>query len=67
MSTHSVYSFIARWQCRMTPSGTGVLVEKIDRIYFCIDCKVVYLFGSDALDHERLTGHAEMHEIPFDD
>ncbi|MGI0023867.1 MAG: hypothetical protein ACREA4_01825 [Nitrososphaera sp.] len=51
----------------MMPSGAGVVVEKIDRVYFCTDCKVVYLFRSDALDHEGLTGHSEMHEIPFDE
>ena len=47
-------------------SGAGVTVEKLDRIYFCTECKTVFLFRADAEDHERTTGHTKMNEMPFD-
>jgi hypothetical protein len=41
----------------MLPSGVGVTVEKLDKIYFCIECRMVFLFRSDAAaDYERMSG-----------
>ncbi|HEX2014751.1 MAG TPA: hypothetical protein VLA68_05950 [Nitrososphaera sp.] len=51
----------------MTPAGVAATVEEIDRLYFCAECKMVFLFKSDSIDHERISGHAKMHEMPFVD
>lgn len=40
-------------------------VEKIDRIYFCTECRMVFLFKSDADDHGQL-GHSSLKEMPFE-
>jgi hypothetical protein len=50
----------------MLPAGTGVTVEKLDRIYFCAECKIVFLFKSDASDHEKASGHTQPSEMPFE-
>lgn len=50
----------------MLPAGAGVTVEKLDRIYFCNACRTVFLFKSDASDHEKDAGHAQIREMPFD-
>lgn len=42
-------------------------IEKIDRLFYCTECKVVFLFKSDAIDHETASGHPRMHEIPFEE
>jgi hypothetical protein len=44
----------------------GVTVEKLDRIFFCAECKTVFLFTADARDHEKASGHAHLREMPFD-
>jgi hypothetical protein len=49
----------------MSTNG-GLTVEKIDRIYFCAECRMVYLFKSDADDHQTETGHAGLREMPFE-
>lgn len=50
----------------MLPSGVGVTVEKLDKIYFCIECRMVFLFKSDAAaDYERMSGHKELREFPL--
>jgi hypothetical protein len=46
--------------------GAGLTIEKIDRIYFCAECRTVFLFKSDAQDHEVLQGHANLKELPFE-
>jgi hypothetical protein len=46
-------------------SQKGVTVEKIDRIYFCAECRMVFLFLSDASDHQRSQGHSKINEMPF--
>jgi hypothetical protein len=50
----------------MLPSGSGVTVEKLDKIYFCAECKTVFLFKVDASDHEKSSGHAQLRELPFE-
>lgn len=51
----------------MLPSGVGVTVEKLDKIYFSIECRMVFLFKSDAaVDYERMSGHKELREFHFD-
>jgi hypothetical protein len=46
----------------MLPSGVGVTVEKLDKIYFCIECRMVFLFRSDAAaDYERMSGSASFY------
>jgi len=51
----------------MLPSHAGLTVEKIDRLYFCSECKVVFLFKSDALEHQSILNHPKMHEMPFEE
>ncbi len=50
----------------MLPAGSEVTIEKLDRIYFCAECKMVFLFRTDVHEHEKLTGHAKAREMPFD-
>ena len=50
----------------MMSPGAGVTVEKIDRIYFCTECRMVFLFKSDADDHGQLQGHSNLNEMPFE-
>ncbi len=50
----------------MLPAGAGVTVEKPDRVYFCNECRKVFLFKSDASDHEKMAGHAQIREMPFE-
>jgi hypothetical protein len=50
----------------MLPSEAGVTVEKLDRIYFCTECKTVFLFKLDASDHKKTSGHAQLREMPFE-
>jgi hypothetical protein len=50
----------------MLPAGAGVTVEKLDRIFFCAECKTVFLFKADASDHEKASCHAQMREMPFE-
>jgi len=40
-------------------------IEKLDRIYFCTECKSVFLFKSDVEDHREMSGHDGMKEQPF--
>ena len=50
----------------MMSPGAGMTVEKIDRIYFCTECKMVFLFKSDASDHQGIQGHSSLKEMPFE-
>ena len=50
----------------MMSPGEGMTVEKIDRIYFCTECKMVFLFKSDASDHGSIQGHSSLKEMPFE-
>jgi hypothetical protein len=50
----------------MLPAGAGVTVEKLDRIFFCAECKTVFLFKADASDHEKASSHAHLREMPFE-
>lgn len=51
----------------MLPSGAEVTVEKTDKIFFCKECRTVFLFQLDASEHSEMTGHMQMREMPFDD
>ncbi|OLC23227.1 MAG: hypothetical protein AUJ08_02350 [Thaumarchaeota archaeon 13_1_40CM_3_50_5] len=48
------------------PPGTGVTVEKLDRIYSCAECKAVFFFKLDASDHEKESGHTKLREMPLE-
>jgi hypothetical protein len=50
----------------MLPVGAGVTVEKLDKIYFCNQCRTVFLFKTDASDHEKIFGHAEIGEMSYE-
>jgi hypothetical protein len=50
----------------MMPSGSGVTVQKLDRIYFCAECKTVFLFKLDASDNEKASGHTQLRHTPFE-
>ncbi len=50
----------------MLSAGTGLTVEKLDRIYFCAECKTVFLFKLDASDHKKESGHMQLREMPFE-
>jgi hypothetical protein len=50
----------------MLLSWVGVTVEKLDKIYFCIECRMVFLFKSDAAaDYERMSSLKELREFPL--
>jgi hypothetical protein len=49
----------------MLPTGSGVTVEKL-KIFFCAECKTVFLFKADASDHEKASGHTQLREFPFE-
>ena len=36
-----------------------MLENRLDKIYFCNKCRMVFLFHSDTEDHERLWGHTQ--------
>ena len=40
--------------------------EKLDKIYYCADCEIVFLFQSDVENHTAGTGHTMIGQIPFD-
>jgi hypothetical protein len=50
----------------MMSSAAGTTVEKIDRLYYCSECRMVFLFKSDATDHQDKEGHQNLKEMPFD-
>jgi hypothetical protein len=50
----------------MLPSEAGVTEEKLDRIYFCTECKTVFLFKLDASDHKKISGHSQLRNMPFE-
>lgn len=41
------------------------VIEKLDRIYSCTQCKAVFLFKSDVGEHEETLGHGTMKELPL--
>jgi hypothetical protein len=41
------------------------LVERLDRLYFCVQCKAVFLFQSDVEDHQQASGHREFKSVAF--
>jgi hypothetical protein len=50
----------------MMASESWVTVQKLDRIYFCAECKIVFLFKLDASDHEKASGHTQLRDVPFE-
>ena len=42
-----------------------VSVEILDKIYFCLECKNVFLFRTDVGDHQEMYGHEMVREVPF--
>jgi hypothetical protein len=39
--------------------------EKLDKIYICMKCSMVFLFKSDVEDHQMFFQHEKMSEIPL--
>lgn len=42
-----------------------LVIEKLDRIYFCTECRTVFLFRSDVEDHREMSGHDDMKVRPL--
>lgn len=47
----------------MLPGVAGVAADKLDKIYFCNECRNVFLFNTDVSDHEKMSGHTEICEM----
>ena len=43
----------------------NTIVEKLDRVYCCGQCRAVFLFKSDVDDHKETSGHCDIKEVPF--
>ena len=43
----------------------STIVEKLDRVYCCKQCRAVFLFKSDVNDHVEMSGHPDIQEVPF--
>jgi hypothetical protein len=44
-----------------------IISEKLDRLYVCKECKKSFLFRSDIIEHEQMTGHNKgFAEVPID-
>ena len=41
-------------------------IERLDKIYYCNDCKLVFLFQSDIEDHGLFVGHDDFTALPFE-
>jgi hypothetical protein len=41
-------------------------VEKLDRVYYCVDCKAAFLFHSDTQEHTSAYGHDKYGTIPLE-
>lgn len=49
----------------MISSGAEMATEKLDRIYFCARCRMVFLFKSDAVEHQEASRHTKISEMSF--
>lgn len=41
------------------------VIQKIDRLYVCQECKANFLFLSDVEDHKQMTKHVAFYELPI--
>ena len=42
-------------------------IERLDKIYYCRECKMVFLFESDIAEHvNRFTGHDDFDTMSFE-
>jgi hypothetical protein len=41
------------------------LVDRLDKLYFCEECRAVFLFRSDIEEHQDVTGHRKSQAFPF--
>ena len=48
-------------------NAIGRHVEKLDKVYVCNSCGVVFLFRSDVECHNETTGHLQMSVLPLGD
>jgi hypothetical protein len=39
---------------------------RLDKLYFCSECRAIYLFASDLDEHHANTGHSGTCERPFE-
>ena len=42
------------------------LGETLDKMYYCVECEIVFLFKSDVKDHARTTGHEMIGRMPLE-
>jgi hypothetical protein len=42
------------------------LIERLDKIYLCTECKEVFLFRSDIEDHELMLEHSDFTVLAFE-
>jgi len=40
-------------------------IDRLDKIYYCNDCKLVFLFRSDTEEHRSFVGHDDFTVLPF--
>jgi hypothetical protein len=50
----------------MLPSSAGVTVEKLDKIYFCAECKIIFLFKLDVSEHQQTSSHTQLLELSLE-
>jgi hypothetical protein len=41
------------------------VIEKLDRIYFCMTCHEKFLFQSDVENHKEMRGHWKIQVLPL--
>ena len=47
-------------------NDTAVTIERLDRVYCCMECKAVFLFSGDVIDHQEMFGHKDkFSEVPL--
>ncbi len=49
----------------MSQNVMKVPVEKLDKVYVCMNCGASFLFKSDIEYHSESAGHREMCEFPL--
>jgi hypothetical protein len=60
------YDLLSAIHCSPEMSGLNEnLVERLDKVYFCVQCKAVFLFRSDVIDHEEISGHQDAQTFPL--
>lgn len=50
----------------MMTHQSGAAVEKLDRMYYCANCRMVFLFKADVQDHTASHVGCKINEMAFD-